>query len=171
MDRIERIAGRLRQVYDGDPWHGAPAVQVLAGVTAAEAAARPVPNAHSIWEILLHMTGWTEEVRRRLEGGRPELPAAGDWPPVPEPTEEGWRAARDRFGEAHDRLLAALERLPEERLEGKVGQERDLPLGTGVTLDYTLQGILQHHVYHTGQIALLKKALAQGPTDRTSVTQ
>ncbi len=139
----------------------APAVEVLQGITAAEAAARPVPNAHSIWEILLHMTGWTAEIRRRLEGGPPALPAEGDWPPVPKPTEESWRAALARFREAHERLLAALERFPEERLEEKVGQARDLPLGTGVTVDYTLQGILQHHVYHTGQIALLKKALGR----------
>ena len=159
MNRIEAIAGRLRQVYDGDPWHGVPAAQVLQGITAAEAAARPVPNAHSIWEILLHMTGWTAEVRRRLEGGQPALPAAGDWPPVPEPAEESWRTALARFREEHERLLAALERFPEERLEEKVGQARDLPLGSGVTVDCTLQGILQHHVYHTGQIALLKKAL------------
>ncbi len=167
MNDIEKIADRLRQVYDGDPWHGAPAAEVLQGITAAEAAARPVPNAHSIWEILLHMTGWTVEVRRRLEGGQPALPAGGDWPPVSEPTEsiepaeESWRAALTRFREAHERLLAALERFPEERLEEKVGQARDLPLGTGVTFDRTLQGILQHHVYHTGQIALLKKALGR----------
>lgn len=159
MNGIEKIADRLRQVYDGDPWHGAPAVQVLQGITASEAAARPVPNAHSIWEILLHLTGWTAEVGRRLEGRQPALPADGDWPPVPEPAEEGWRAALARFREEHERLLAALERFPEERLEEKVGQVRDLPLGTGVTFGHTLQGILQHHVYHTGQIALLKKAL------------
>lgn len=161
MNPIEAITDRLRQVYDGDPWHGAPALEVLQGITAAAAAARPVPNAHSIWEILLHMTGWTAEVRRRLEGGEPALPAGGDWPPVPEPIEESWRAALVRFEEEHERLLAALERFPEERLEERVGQVRDLPLGTGVTFDYTLQGILQHHVYHTGQIALLKKALGR----------
>jgi uncharacterized damage-inducible protein DinB len=136
---------------------------VLADVTAAEAAARPLPGAHTIWEIVLHMTGWMREVARRVRGGEPALPAQGDWPPAPAPDEEAWRQAREDLAAAHRELLAALEGFPERRLDEPVGgAERDLPLGTGVPFHVMLFGLAQHDAYHTGQIALLKRGLRPG---------
>ncbi|HEV7838068.1 MAG TPA: hypothetical protein VGO75_08390, partial [Gemmatimonadaceae bacterium] len=49
----------LHNVYEGAPWHGSSITQVLEGIDAKVAASRPIPHAHTIWEIVLHMTGWT----------------------------------------------------------------------------------------------------------------
>ena len=77
---IDRILDELGREYDGDPWHGSPLLRILEGVTAADASARPIPGGHSIWELVLHMTGWKNEVRRRLSGAPAADPEGGDWP-------------------------------------------------------------------------------------------
>ena len=165
MSEKKGIAGELERGFAGQPWHGPSVTSVLQGVTAAEAAARPLPAAHSIWEIVLHMTGWTREVARRLHGGEPAMPAGGDWPAPPAAGDPAlpaldiaWERAVAALHEAHREVIAALAAFPEERLREHVGLGwHDLPLGTGVPYRVMLHGLAQHHAYHAGQIAVLRK--------------
>jgi len=157
----ERLFRLLDRGYREDPWHGPPTAELLADLDAGVAAARPFPGAHSIWEIVLHMTGWQDEVLRRTEGAAPGFPEEGDWPEVREPSEERWQAARDALRASTERLQAAVAGLTEDDLDRKVGVARDRPLGAGVTLYDTLHGIVQHNAYHSGQIALLRRALGR----------
>jgi uncharacterized damage-inducible protein DinB len=153
MREIDRIDDQLQRAFEGDAWHGAPVEALLAGVTAEQAAARPIPAAHSIWELVLHMTVWLEVIRRRLEEGVPiELTPAEDWPAIPETTGEAWRATLERHRQAYRDLRGLLARLGDERLaQGVAGKDHDAYV--------MLHGIIQHELYHAGQIALLKKAL------------
>ncbi|HYG63909.1 MAG TPA: DinB family protein [Thermoanaerobaculia bacterium] len=161
MNKVAELIEEFGRIYSGDPWYGPSMREVLTGISAAEAAVHPLPAAHSVWDLVLHMTGWTEEVARRVEGGEPSLPQAGDWPALPVVSAATWDAALAGLESAHERLLRALEGFPEERLSEMVGDARDLPLGTGVSFEGMLRGLVQHHAYHTGQIALLKKALKE----------
>ncbi len=153
------LADQLRRGYDGDPWHGWPLTRSLAGLDAAAAAARPLPAAHSIWELVLHITGWTGEVTRRLAGAPPGQPAKGDWPEVGATTPERWQAALAALTEAHVELERATRALPPEQWREMVGSERDVAAGTGVTKAQLVNGLVQHDAYHAGQIALLRKGL------------
>jgi hypothetical protein len=65
MSEIQRIEDQLRRAFEGHAWHGPAVRELLADVTAAKAAGRPLPSAHSIWEIVLHMATWERVVRRR----------------------------------------------------------------------------------------------------------
>ncbi|HXE58024.1 MAG TPA: DinB family protein [Gemmatimonadales bacterium] len=154
-----RLAAEVHRAYRGDTWHGPSIGELLADVDAAVAASRPIPEAHTIWEIVLHVTAWVREVARRLEGVEPGLPTPGDWPPVPKPTAEAWEATRAALARAHEELRDALERFPEAQLDELVGEDRSAPLGTGVSYYRMLHGLMQHDAYHAGQIALLKKAV------------
>jgi uncharacterized damage-inducible protein DinB len=156
MTEIDRIIDELSREYSGDPWHGSPLTAILDGVTAAQAAARPLPGAHSIWELALHITAWKNEVQRRIQGGPAGDPAEGDWPDVGEPSEARWRAALAALRAAHEALIAAIRDLPEARLFEPTKDPRNRPLGTGVSHYVLLHGAVQHDVYHSGQIALLK---------------
>jgi uncharacterized damage-inducible protein DinB len=149
---------QLRHSHDGDPWHGSSRMALLDGVTASVAARRPIPGAHSIWELVLHMTAWTQEVTRRLRGGEPSMPEIGDWPPVGRPTGARWEKAIVDLADAHRELVREVERLGEERLVAPVGRSREPALGTGQTVNRMLAGIAEHDAYHCGQIALLRKA-------------
>jgi uncharacterized damage-inducible protein DinB len=159
MGEVERIVDELRRAWDGDPWHGSPVRALLDGITAKQAASRPVPGAHTVWELVLHMTSWTREVRRRLRDGVARDPADGDWPAVPDAAADAWSAAVEALGLAHEDLLAAVAELPASKLDDVLGEERDRPLGSGVSYAVLLHGLAQHHAYHAGQIGLLRKAL------------
>jgi uncharacterized damage-inducible protein DinB len=154
---IDRILDELAREHDGDPWHGSPLLQILEGVMATDAAARPIAGGHSIWELVLHMTGWKNEVRRRLSGAPAAEPEGGDWPAIGQPSETRWREAREQLQRAHDDLLSAIRALPEEKLYTPTNDLRSGPLGSGVSYYVLLHGIVQHDVYHSGQIAILKK--------------
>jgi uncharacterized damage-inducible protein DinB len=155
-----RIVDELRRAWDGDPWHGDPVARILDGITADEAAARPLPGAHGAWEIVLHMTAWTREVARRLRDGVAREPEDGDWPAPVGGGEGEWRSATDALARAHAELVAAVADFPPARLRQVVGDARDRPLGAGVSYAVMLHGLAQHHAYHAGQIALLRRAFA-----------
>jgi uncharacterized damage-inducible protein DinB len=155
---ISRIIDELQREHEGDPWHGSPLNAILEGIDAARAAARPIPAAHSIWELVLHMTSWKNETARRIRGAVACMPIEGDWPEVGDLTEERWQAARERLEAAHADLVAAVKALPEAKLYEPTNDTRSAPLGTGVSHYVLLHGIVQHDVYHAGQISLLKKA-------------
>ena len=55
MTEIERIEDQLKRSLEGEAWHGPALEELLADVRAEQAAAKPVPPAHSIWEIVLHI--------------------------------------------------------------------------------------------------------------------
>ena len=159
MTEIDRIVDELQREYDGDPWHGSPLKSILDGVSASQAAAKPLPSAHSIWELVLHMTAWKGEVRKRLSGAPAGDPEEGDWPSPGKQTSETWNEALKRLQAAHERLVETIKQLPEDRLFAATNDPRNRPLGTGVSYYVLLHGIVQHDVYHSGQIAILKKAL------------
>jgi len=151
MTDSERISDQLRRAVEGGAWHGPSVRELLSGVDATAAARRPLPDAHSIWEILLHMTVWLEVVRRRVTEGRAiEPPPAEDWPAPAEPTEEAWQAVVLRHERAYRDLAGFLSRLGDEDLKERVaGKDYDASI--------MLYGIVQHELYHAGQIALLRK--------------
>lgn len=154
------LRDRMMIVWAGEPWHGASSKAILADVTAAEASARPVAGAQTIWESVLHMLAWTEEVTARLGGSGGGAPASGDWPPVADSSDAAWAATLESLRTARYALLAALEKSHEEDLYlqvPKVSQGADGGGSHGMTRAQTLAGLIDHDIYHLGQIAMLKK--------------
>lgn len=151
MSEVRRIASQLKRAYEGQAWHGPSLKEILAGVTAEQAARRPLADAHSIWELVLHISAWESAARRRLEGVYVDNPDEGDWPAVEDPSETAWQNTLAQLERQHLELRGAVARLSDEQL--------DKPLAAGKPSAYfTLHGVIQHTLYHAGQIALLKKA-------------
>ncbi|MEO6238886.1 MAG: DinB family protein [Vicinamibacterales bacterium] len=160
MAEAARLVDQLKRAHDGDPWHGSPVKEILKGVTAKAAAAAPPNGAHSIWAIVLHMTGWRNEVAERAVGKPAGEPAMSDWPGVGDPTPARWTQALAALDAAHIRLVQVVAARSDDRLLAPTNDSRSGPLGTGVTCYELLHGIVQHDAYHAGQIAILKKILA-----------
>lgn len=153
MNATKYLADRLRRTIHGPMWHGLAVAEVLAGLTPSEAAARPIPSAHSAWELVLHMAVWGEIAAARLDGEMVEYPPPDvDWPAPPEhASAEAWAAAQARLAAAYEALATRAAALPADRLvEPVAGQEHSV----GVMLD----GVVEHGTYHGGQIALLRRA-------------
>jgi len=156
MSEIKRIKDQLKRAFDGEAWHGPSVSEVLAGVTAEQAAAHPVTGAHSIWEIALHICAWERIGRKRIEEWVPmEVTPEEDWPPVPETSEHAWKNALNRLRLNHLALEEMIVRLDETRLQDQVP-------GTPYNVYFLIHGVIQHDLYHAGQIALLKKAANPG---------
>ena len=155
-----RVAAELDHAVRGTPWHGSSLVKLLRGVTASHAIAHPVKGAHSIWELVLHVTAWTHETTHRLRGGAPGDPADGNFPATPHhPTEPLWEAAQARLIAAHEAVLATIAHLEPGELDARplVGEGGEP--GANVKHRVLVHGLAQHHAYHGGQIALLRRAL------------
>lgn len=145
-----RIQEQLQRAFAGRAWHGPSVLELLADVDAAKAAARPIANAHSIWELVLHIAAWDKAGVRRLNGDRADLTDGENFPAVTDTSEEAWHQTIESLKRAHRELHYAIESLDDTRL--------DQPIIAGMSSVYgTLHGIIQHGLYHAGQIALLKK--------------
>ncbi len=155
---IARLLDQLEREYKGDPWHGSPLTHILSDVDHRLASARPLAGAHTIWELVLHLTAWKNEIGRRLAGAPAGEPPEGDWPTPPGDSADHWRQAIDALDEAHRGLIAAVRQVPDARLLAPTNDPRNRETGEGVTFYVLLHGIVQHDIYHAGQIALLKKA-------------
>lgn len=149
----------LLNIWTGEPWHGSSSKKILEDITAVEAAAHPLPGAQSIWEATLHMVAWTEEATSRLGGGASKDPVRGDWPKATDTSPGAWSATTDALRAARYALLDALEKSQEEDLFMLVAKPAGQPEGRKFTRAEVVAGLVEHEVYHLGQIAMLKKAL------------
>jgi hypothetical protein len=150
MNEIERVHEQLKRAFQGPAWSGPSVLEVLAGVTAAQAARRPIAGAHTIWEIALHIGTWEDVVRRRALGQKVEVSDDENWPTITEPTAKAWEAAIARITAGHMELRRVVAAFDPRRI--------DEPLVPGGNTAYVqFHGAAQHDLYHAGQIAVLRK--------------
>jgi len=151
MTEVQRIADQLRRSYEGQAWHGPSLTEVLAGVTPEKAAAKPLPGIHSIWEIVRHVTSWAAVARRTVEGEAypVRLAAPADWPEAT----NSWPAALAELDREEKALIEAVMGMTDARLEETVTERK------GYTFYVLLHGVVQHNLYHAGQVMLLKKLM------------
>lgn len=150
MNETERIADQLKRAFHGEAWSGPSVREVLQGVTADIAAKRPIADAHSIWELVHHITAWVDIVRRRVAGEAVTVIPTVNFPPVAEITEAAWQESLKAMNDEEERLRNGILEIPESRFEQPVPP-------TGDSVYVLLHGAIQHSLYHAGQIALLKK--------------
>jgi uncharacterized damage-inducible protein DinB len=153
MSETDRLADQIRRAFEGEAWHGDSLLEILAGVNAKTAAARPIPNAHTIWELLLHIQVWDDASIRRAGGTAVQPTGEKDFPPVRDTREAAWQQTLASVKKTHEELVRTVAAFPDSRLQERVpGKSQDY-----YNFYYLFSGIVQHELYHAGQIALLKK--------------
>ena len=153
---VAQLLAILDQAYDRTSWHGTNLRGSIRRVTPAQAAWRPGPGRHNIWEIVVHAAYWKYAAARRITGGaRGSFPLKGsNW--FLRPVESGsssdkaWKADRALLDDTHEALRAAVMQLPAKDLPRT-------PPGTNVSNLALLSGVAAHDLYHAGQIQLLKR--------------
>lgn len=148
-----RIADQLRRAFEGKAWHGDCLQELLTDVKASQAQAHPLPKAHSIWEIVLHIGVWERAASGAIDGTPMPpwpWPKELDWPTVTDSSQDSWQKALDQLFATNQKLCQKIEQFGDERLQNIVpGRKYDFY--------HLFHGITQHSLYHAGQIALLKK--------------
>jgi uncharacterized damage-inducible protein DinB len=153
MSEIKRILDQMDRAFSGDAWHGPPLLGAVDGLSAEDASKHPVANAHSIWELVHHTSSWKTIGQHRLRGETVEVSMERDWPPLFEVSEVAWKRAVENLSDSHARLREVVAGLQESQLDEAAGGPPDY------TRYVLIHGIIQHDLYHAGQIAILKKAL------------
>ncbi len=149
----------LRRIYEGNAWHGPSVLEAIRDVTAAQAAARPVQDGHSIYELTHHIAAWIGETTSRLQGNPPGNPADGDFPPRTTKVDNAaWADVRTRLERRQAELLEAVAGFDPGRLDEAVDPKNRKDTSGPVSFRALLSGVAQHSAYHAGQIGLLKKA-------------
>jgi len=157
MNRSEKLSNELYNSVFGDPWHGSPIKNILEDISSKKAFLKPIPSAHNIIELTLHLDAWTEEVLNRFNGNISSEPIMGDWPTPKDNIEEYWQTVKQKLFADTNKLISIIKKIPEDKLDEHVGRERNVSLGTGFSFEGLIIGLVQHNAYHSGQIALLKK--------------
>lgn len=148
MNTQKLVLALLDEAYQRKTWHGPNLKQSLKGVSVVEAAWRPGPGRHNIWEVALHAAYWKYTVRRRI-AGRERLSFAlkgSNFFPRPEKgnaTEAAWRADKKLLEREHRAMCAAIAKALRKPRDAKFLKQ--------------LYGVAFHDVYHAGQIRLLRR--------------
>ena len=151
MTEILRILDQLDRTFEGDAWHGPPLRELLKNVSARQASVKPPFGSHCIWEIVLHITAEQDVTRRRLGSETIiDLPPELDWPRISDASDAAWQRTMNRLVESKEKLRQRISELSDERLE-------EIVPGKGYSIYVLLHGVIQHNIYHAGQIAILKK--------------
>ena len=157
MTTSEKLSSELQKVLSGDPWYGNPVYLIIEQVSFEAAYEKPEHAAHNIAEIVLHMIAWTEEVMDRMNGLTAGMPSSGDWPQTGAPDEQKWQNYVNDLKLVNVNLTGLIGNFPEEQWNELINDERNRELGSGVTYEEQVNGLIQHHIYPSGQIALLRR--------------
>lgn len=148
-----KLTEELDSVLSGTPWHGKPVVEIIEQ-SDSEKAHRRDNGPHSMADILLHMIAWTEETIERLRGKFASDPVIGDWP---DPEAYKWDDLAGLFIKSNEHLREMIVRKENDFFHKKVNDDRYPDLAEKHTYEQLVRGLIQHHIYHSGQIALLNK--------------
>lgn len=136
------------------PWHGGPTLMgSLRGVDHNQAAWKPAPDRHSIWELALHIAYWKYSVCRYMDRKTPKgfERSPANWPEIGEPSAEQWKEDKKLIRRHHEALVEVVGQFPDDRLNEPIVEDKEW------TFSQLITGIAAHDTYHIGQIQLMKR--------------
>jgi uncharacterized damage-inducible protein DinB len=157
METPEKLQISLQSVLSGDPWYGPATYAIIDSIPFEAAYETPPGSVHNIAGIMLHMLGWTLEVTERMYGKDASDPAGGDWPDPDTPDEDRWQTLINDFKLANTTLSGIIQSFPSNKWQEPISDHRFSESGKGDTYQEMIEGLIQHHVYHSGQLALLNR--------------
>jgi uncharacterized damage-inducible protein DinB len=144
----------LKQLYEKGAWFGDTYMEKLQDVSEKEAFTQPVKGVHSIAELVSHVTYWRSPIIKALKGSREyqaSVDSPGNWQTLDNLKAKGWRNILKDFDESQNQLTKLLKDATPEFFKSEYSP--------GSTWEYVTEGIIQHDIYHLGQLGLVKKML------------
>lgn len=152
---INELINQFEEIYSGKPWYGSPISDVLKDITPEEAVKKSSAGGHTIADILYHMITWRYFSIKQFQGDKDydvKQNDENDWRKMDYNKKNLWKEARAEFDRTHKMLLEELRKNNDNILQKKIPARN-------YTFFYLLQGLIQHDVYHLGQISLIKSSL------------
>jgi uncharacterized damage-inducible protein DinB len=154
-NEIESIIRRIERVNNGEPWFGRSVFSILEEVDPKKAYIKPADSEHSLAELLYHMNTWADFTLKRIEKDTiHDLAAAEelDWRTI-NPKTHTWKKGVTEFKAIHKKIIALLKKRDDDFLREIVDYRK-------YNFRFLLNGMIEHTIYHLGQIAYVKKLLA-----------
>jgi uncharacterized damage-inducible protein DinB len=151
---INNIINNLQDVNIGKPWFGRAVYEILDEVDEKKVSIKPNNSEHSLLELLYHMITWAGFTLKRIEKDKiNDLAAAEelDWRII-NPKLHTWKKGLAEFKAIHKKIIALLKKKEDSFLQEKVDYRK-------YDFEFLLNGLIQHNIYHLGQIAYLNKML------------
>jgi uncharacterized damage-inducible protein DinB len=151
---ILSIIRNLERVNTGEPWYGRAVYELLEEVKPDSVFEKPGNSGHSLIELLYHLVTWTEFCLRRIKKIKDKDPGEVDkldWREI-DPSEHSWAKGLAAFKSANDQIIAELSTKNDDFLKEIVDYRE-------FNFRFMLNGLIQHHIYHIGQIAYIQKFL------------
>jgi len=150
---INKLVRKMKSIYDGDPWYGDSIQKKLQNITPEIALERPIPDAHCIAELLAHIISWRELLNKRLQGEDAfsvSQQESFNWTRFDPDPETMWDSLLKALDKNQQQIISQLKQEDDALLNQKVAQR-------SYNYRYLIKGIMEHDIYHLGQIALLRK--------------
>ncbi len=145
MSEVSGIINILKDSFDGSPWHGPSLIEIISKIPADKAETR-INKSHSVIEIVFHIIAWRNFVIHNLQGDESYDVADAD----NFPRSNNWSKAIVELEQSQQQLLAAISDFDEKKLHSQVPHRK-------YSYYKLLHGIVQHDIYHQGQIVMITK--------------
>ena len=148
------IVKNFETTLKGQPWFGRPVYHLLQEVDESKIHSKPNAGSHSLIELLWHMVTWAQFTLSRIDESSATTLAFSeemDWRKI-DPSTHTWQAGMNELRSAHDKIIAILKNKDDSFLSNPVDERK-------YNMRFLLNGLIQHNIYHAGQVAYLKKLL------------
>ena len=155
---IDHFIGQLSEIQNGRPWMGESFEKKLDSITNEEAFQKPGPAMHSVAEILAHLTAWNDDLILKITYGKGKLLDSDpqNWPDNETLWLSGWDQVREKYTESVRTVISLLSE-KEDSFFGEKYSDQDF---NGEYLyAFAMNGMLQHQVYHLGQLGIIIKMI------------
>ncbi len=152
---IQSLLLQFQNVNSGEPWFGRAVYEILDEVDEKKASIKPNNSEHSLIELLYHMITWADFTLKRIEKDKiNDLAAAEelDWRTITRKAHT-WKKGLAEFKAIHKKIIALLKKKDDSFLQEQVDYRK-------YDFQFLLNGLIQHNIYHLGQIAYLNKMLS-----------
>lgn len=147
---LSRLILQFQTIYAGQPWYGDSLLQKLEPIGAETAFATPAPGVHSVAQLTAHILVWRRLLAERLKGNtgfKVEAGAEQDWLSQSALRAKGWENILSELSENQQEIVQLLSSENDALLDRLYDGKN--------TFRFLIEGVLQHDVYHLGQIGLV----------------
>lgn len=152
---ISNYLHQIEELISGGSWQGESFRDKLKEINEADFFKQPMEGMHSIGEIIWHCIYWKTVLIERFRGNekyRDETVNAMNFRKRNDLVKEGMQHLVNEFYACTDEIMQFLKTKDDQFLMEKNNQ--------GISMDYYVEGIVQHDIYHLGQIGLIQKMIS-----------
>ena len=150
------IIKTFESTLSGQPWFGRAVYEILGEANETKVSTKPNGTEHSMLELVWHMNTWAEFTLGAVENRSAEdmkKIEANDWRAI-DPKLHTWKKGIEQLKATHNNIIALLKQKKDDDYLKDIVPNREY------NFRFLLNGLMQHNIYHLGQIAYLKKMLA-----------